>query len=270
MTRQVEARRFRFGPPAGLGVAGSLRASQLSCLVGGVATALGAAWVLPVAAAPLALVPIVVGAAGAFVPTPWGVPLIDAARLAAGHLLARRRGGQARWRSLRPESAGLDGEGRVETPRSWGRLRVTGHLASEGEVGLLVDDALRTVSATMLVRSDALELAGEAERSRRVEAFGALLGALATSPERLRRVAWHERTLPAEADAIGKRLAQRRSAEARPDSVSAYLELIDRATREAVDHECLVTVEADARRVVRRAGETPQSAAGRVAVDALR
>ena len=270
MTRQSDARRFRFGPPAALGVAGSLRASQVGCLVGGVAGALGAAWVLPVVAAPLALAPLCIGAAGAFVPTPWGVPLIDAARLAAGHTLARRRGGEARWRSLRPESAGLDGEGRVETPRSWGRLRVTGHVAPEGEVGLLVDDAARSVSATMIVRSDALELTGEAERARRVEAFGALLCALATSPERVRRVAWHERTLPAEADAIGQRLAERRAANARPDSVSAYMELIDRATREAVDHECLLTVEADARRAVRRAGETPQGAAGRVAVDALR
>ncbi len=72
----------------------------------------------------------------------------------------------------------------------------------------------------------------------------------------MRRVAWIERTLPPDADALGSYLLDAKRPDATledpPDELVSYLQLIGRAGDVAEEHELLFTIQIDARRPAAR------------------
>jgi hypothetical protein len=102
------------------------------------------------------------------------------------------------------------------------------------------------------VNGRAFALLAPEEREARLEEYGAVLAALARDDSPLRRVAWTERTLPADSDALGSYLLEAKRADATledpPDELVSYLQLIGRAGDVAESHELLFSIQVDARR----------------------
>ena len=80
--------------------------------------------------------------------------------------------------------------------------------------GVAVDRRARTFTAALRVRGRAFALLGSEEREQRLQDYGAVLAALARDDTAVRRVAWIERTLPGDGDALGDYLLEAK----RPDA----------------------------------------------------
>ena len=108
----------------------------------------------------------------------------------------------------------------------------------------------------MRVSGRAFALLGPDDREARLEEYGAVLAALARDDSPVRRVAWIERTLPADADALGSYLLDAKRPDATfddpPGELVSYLQLIGRAGDVADEHELLFTLQIDARRPAAR------------------
>jgi hypothetical protein len=122
--------------------------------------------------------------------------------------------------------------------------------------GAIKDKGAGTFSAAVRVRGGAFALLGAAEREQRLAEYGAVLAALARDGSAVRRVAWIERTLPADGDALGDHLLAAKRADASleepPEELTSYLRLIGRAGDVAEEHELLFVIQLDARRAAAR------------------
>ena len=119
------------------------------------------------------------------------------------------------------------------------------------------DTSARTYTAALAVRVGAFQLLDIADQERRLARYGVLLGSLARESNPVRRIAWVERTVPADADELGRYLQQERRLPLGSGPVTSYLELADSAPAVTQDHEILVVLQIDARRAAketRRAG----------------
>jgi hypothetical protein len=273
-----EPARYRFGPVDPLGLIGSARASQCVVVLVGVVASLVAMYAIPVAYAPAAFVPLAVSVAVAFVPA-RGMIVLDWVRLRAGFRVTRARR-TTQWRSASP-AAGVPGDdqsGPIAVPRCWGELRLVGVPYGGRTVGAVIDRPSGTATATLLVRVESFALLSEPDQERRVAAWGQVMSALAREANPVRRLAWTERTVPAEADEIAAYFAAERDRAVPIDaaSVRSYIELIDSSTAAALEHECFVSVQIDTgrrRREIRQravGGVDTDVAAGMVVVDELR
>lgn len=275
-----EPLRYRFGPVDPRGLVGAVRASQCLVVVSGVALTLGAMQAVPLAGAPLAFVPLALCCGIAFVPV-RGMLLLDLGRLGLAYVLDRLSG-RASWRA-RSSGAGIpagpdEETGSLDLPRQWGAFRIVAVPQGGRSVGMLLDERAGTASATLLVRTEAFALLSERDQERRVRSWGQLLAGLAREGRPVRRLAWTERTVQAEADEIGDYFARNRDRqlELDADSVLSYVELIDGSTRAALEHECFVSVEVAVgarRREIRQLQPGAGSrdlAIGRVVLDELR
>jgi hypothetical protein len=113
------------------------------------------------------------------------------------------------------------------------------------------------------VSGRAFALLAPEEREARLEEYGAVLAALARDDSPVRRISWIERTLPADADALGSYLLEAKRIDATledpPDELVSYLQLIGRAGDVAEEHELLFSLQIDthrpaARRAITRMG----------------
>ena len=158
-------------------------------------------YALPIVLAPVGFVFLAASVALAFVPM-RGLPLVDWIRLAVAHQIDRA----ARTGTLAPHGATGCRESRVRvpvpTPESWGRLRIVAAPYANGAVGVLMDAARQTASATMIVRTESFALLADADQERRVAAWGGVLSGLAREAGSVRRISWTERTVPAEVDEL--------------------------------------------------------------------
>jgi hypothetical protein len=121
--------------------------------------------------------------------------------------------------------------------------------------GAVKDARAGTLTAALRVRGRAFALLSPEEREQRLADYGAVLAALARDDSAVRRVAWLERTPPADGDALGDYLL----AAKRPDAVFehtpelvSYLSLIDQAGDVAEEHELTFAIQVDVRRPVAR------------------
>ncbi len=129
--------------------------------------------------------------------------------------------------------------------------------------GVAVDRRARTFTAALRVRGRAFALLGSEEREQRLQDYGAVLAALARDDSAVRRVAWIERTLPGDGDALGDYLLEAKRPDATlfdpPEELVSYLNLIGRAGDVAEEHELLFVLQVDAgrpaaRRAIHRMG----------------
>ena len=66
-------------------------------------------------------------------------------------------------------------KGRCRLPEAWGKLRIVAAPYANGAVGVLIDEARQTASATMVVRTESFALLADADQERRVAAWGGVL-----------------------------------------------------------------------------------------------
>ncbi len=237
-------RAYRFAPHPSSGFLLGLRVPQLLGFVAVGALALGALRLGGLGGLALALG--LLGAAATVLLVPLrGHTLEQWAPLAARFVLARQSG-RARWHAQRAQVGHLvelpDGELNPRRPAAPSSL--PGELAGleflegalvryEGaRLGVVKDTRARTFTAALRVRGGAFALLGPAEREQRLAEYGAVLAALARDDSAVRRVAWIERTLPADGDQLGDYLLHAKRAEATledpPDELVSYLQLLGR------------------------------------------
>ena len=122
--------------------------------------------------------------------------------------------------------------------------------------GVVVDRKAKTMTAVLRCQGQAFTLLGSLDRERRLAGYGGVLAALARDDTPLRRIAWTERTLPANRDALATYLLEHKRADATldepPDELASYLQLIGRVTDVAEDHELLFSVQIDTQRMASR------------------
>jgi hypothetical protein len=142
--------------------------------------------------------------------------------------------------------------------------------------GAVADRRGRTMTAVLRCQGQAFALLGAEERERRLADYGGVLAALARDDSPLRRIAWTERTLPANRDQLGQYLIDNKrpdaTLESPPDELVSYFQLLRQSPDIAEDHELLFSIQIDmqrgaARRGIRRLGGGDEGALALLAVE---
>src|SRR4051794_18275476 len=163
---------------------------------------------------------------------------------------------------VRVPEGGLEPE-RPEEPKSVpaelaGLEFLEGELARyEGALmGVVVDRKAKTFTAALRCQGQAFALLGAEEREQRLADYGGVLAALARDDTPLRRVAWIERTLPANGDAMADYLYEHKRGDASlgapPPPPRSYNQLLGRPPPVAAGHEVVFCVQIDAQRPAAR------------------
>jgi hypothetical protein len=260
----VEQTTYRFAPHPARGVLLGLRTAQLVGLALAAALSLGALHLGGLAGLVLALA-IMLLAGGALLAPLHGQTLEQWTPLVLRFLLARL-GGQARFRSQRAQLGHVVvlPSGQLDPARPAEPWALPAELADiellEGELvryegarlGVAKDVRARTFTAALRVQGRAFALLSPREREQRLADYGAVLSALARDESPVRRVAWIERALPGDGDALGDYLLEAKRGDARldepPEELVSYLQLIGRAGDVAEAHELTFAIQVDARR----------------------
>jgi hypothetical protein len=249
---------YSFGPLERRGLFGGVRGGQVAALVAGALTAIVVLDQAPSAGgAFMAMVACVLAAATAFAPlggrtvqewTPVTVAF-------AGRWLRRR----TRFRSgVADAGSNVRGDGEMYpapavAPRALGDVRVISINHREREIGALSERSGRRLTAVLACRVAAFSLLDQEAQERRLARWGLVLsGAGGTA---IRRLQWIERTAPAQGDELARWVHSERDP-AVPlrgtAMIESYLELISSSTRVTQEHEVLVAVQVDGRRVRER------------------
>jgi hypothetical protein len=256
---------YRFGPIERRGILGPVRAGQAVLLAcGGLAAILvldqapsagGAlAGMLPfAAAAALAVLPIGRRTAEEWLPI---VALFALRRITAATSFRSRLPGEGvigrearghRW--FAPQ--------RPDAPASLRGVRILDVPYRDGTIGALSEHGGRLLTAALACRVVAFSLLDPEAQERRLARWGLVLsGAAGTA---IRRIQWIERTAPAQGDELARWLhAERDPAVPLRGTamIESYLELIGKTARVAQEHEILVAVQVDARKVRERGRDT--------------
>ncbi|MGH2864295.1 MAG: SCO6880 family protein [Solirubrobacteraceae bacterium] len=259
---------YRFAPHPSSGLLLGLRLAQLLGFILAGALALGALHLGGLGGLTLALGALALAAGILLVPV-RGQTIEQWTPLVVRFLFARF-GGRARFRSQRAQLGHVVAlpSGELDPQRPGEPSSFPAELADleflEGELvryenarfGVAKDARARTFTAALRVRGRAFALLGAAERERRLADYGAVLAALARDDSAVRRIAWVERTLPGDGDALGDHLLQAKRPDATleqpPEELVSYLQLIGRAGDVAEEHELSFAIQVDSRRPAAR------------------
>lgn len=252
---------YRFGPLERRGLLGPVGGVQAGLLAAGGLTAMlsldsspstvGAATALlaVLAAAAAAFVPVGRGTVSDWAPvvaTYWTRRLAGRDRLlsplpAAGMRVSRAPRGQRDRLEPSPLPGGLHGPRIIELPYR------------DRTIGVLREQRGRRLTAVLACRVVAFSLLDPEAQERRLARWGLVLAGAAGTP--IRRLQWIERTAPTQGDELARWLHAERDP-ALPlrgvPMVESYLELISSTARVTQEHEILVAVQVDARRVRER------------------
>lgn len=254
---------YAFGPLESRGILGPIRLGQAAVIaLTGVAVITLVDLSPSAAAALVAALALAAGLAVAFVPVAgrtaeeW-MPVL----VAFAHRWVRRR---HRFTSRRP-SRGVRVDGSASVGADGGTMRddelpdavrdvriITA--ACEGRVmGALSERSGRRLTAVIACRVSAFSLLDRAAQERRLAAWGLVLAGAGGTP--IHRLQWLERTAPAQGDELARWLHDERDPDLDPRGtpvVESYLELISSTARVTQEHEVLLAVQIDGRRVRER------------------
>jgi Putative type VII ESX secretion system translocon, EccE len=262
---------YRFGPLERRGIFGALRGGQAATVSAGAAAAI---FVLDRAPT----------AAGAFL----GVLLLGASLLIAFAPLGRRTAeewvpvavtfslrlirGRLRFRSRAPAGGMVAAERpgplrrllhhpTPDAPPALKGVRIADAPYRDRPVGILSELRGRRLTAVLACRVVAFSLLDAEAQERRLARWGLILAGAAAGP--VRRIQWIERTAPAQGDELARWLHDERDP-AVPlrgtPMIESYLELIGTTTKATQEHEVLIAVQIDARRVGDRDHDGPARA----------
>src|SRR5436309_2114337 len=94
------------------------------------------------------------------------------------------------------------------------RVPQLGGFVVAGMMGVVVDRTANAFTAALRCQGQAFALLGAEEREQRLADYGGVLAALARDDTPLRRMAWIERTLPANGDAMADFLYEHKRGDA--------------------------------------------------------
>lgn len=257
---------YTFGPLERRGIVGPLRAGQVAVLGVGVLVAVVLLDHSPTAGGAVLALLVATGAA-----TTCFAPL--AGRTAqewmpiATSFAARWTSGRLRFRSPAPAlgsvTRGLR-RGRApdlvapETvpPAALRDVRIVEASYRQRPIGALAEQSGRRLTAVLACRVLGFSLLDPEAQERRLARWGTILSRAGGSA--IRRLQWIERTAPAEGDELARWLHAERDPAVPPRGtpmVESYLELIGTTARVTQQHEILVAVQVDSRRIRDRGGD---------------
>ena len=250
---------YRFGPLERRGLLGAIGAGQVVVLAVGAVVAIAVLSRAPSAGGALgALLVCGLAAAFAFVPVagrsaPGWTPVV------AG-FGARRLGGRGRLRSRAPgaghratavgtRSVRLRGP-EPTVPGELTGVRIVSTDEREHPIGALSERSGRRLTAVLACRVAAFTLLDGEAQERRLARWGLVLSGAGGGA--IRRLQWIERTAPAQGDELARWLHEERDPAVPPRGtamVESYLELISSSAQATQEHEVLLAVQVDGRRV---------------------
>jgi hypothetical protein len=258
---------YRFGPLERRGILGPLRAGQAAVLATGVLLAvivLGRAPTVSgalVAAASFAVaVMVAIAPIGSRTAYEWASVAVAFAIRHACRRTRFRSASPMRGMLVRTLAGGrrtLDGPEPV-APAALRRVAIREASYRDRPIGVMSERGGRLVTAAIACRVVSFSLLDPDAQERRLARWGLVLSGAASTP--IRRLQWIERTVPAQGDELARWLHAERDPAVPPRGtpmIESYLELIGTTAQVTHEHEILVAVQVDARRVRdRRAGAT--------------
>ena len=257
---------YAFGPLERRGLLGPLRAGQALLLAGGTLTAILILDASPSAGGALLAVLAVAAAAGASFAPVAGRTAQEWTPIAAA-FAARAVTGRNRFDSATPMIGAVTrGLGRLRAPglsdpppaapAQLRGLRITEASYRDRPIGALSEQSGRRLTAVLACRVLAFSLLDPEAQERRLARWGMVLSGAGGSS--IRRLQWVQRTAPAQGDELARWVHAERDPALPPRGtpiIESYLELIGTTARVAQEHEILVAIQVDARRVRDRAGD---------------
>ncbi len=257
---------YRFGPLERRGILGPVRAGQAGVLAAGALLAIAVIDHAPTAAGAFLATALFAASVLSAVAPVGGRTTEEWAPVAAAFAVRRVRG-QGRFRSplpvqgvrlLKPAPAGpleLD-DPTPAPPKSLEGVRILTASYRDRPVGLLSEQRGRLLTAVLACRVVSFSLLDPEVQERRLTRWGLVLSGAASTA--IRRIQWVERTAPAQGDELARWLHAERDP-AVPlrgtPMIESYLQLIGSSASVAQEHEILVAVQVDARRVRDRAAD---------------
>ncbi len=260
---------YTFGPIERRGLLGPVRLGQAALVAAGAVLAIVALDLDPTATGAIAAT-VLFGSAATAAVVPLGSRTVDEWVPVACAFALRSATGQARHRSPLPAAgmracipvAGM----RARIPRAPGRIavkesepappsslrgvRIVESTYRNRPLGVISEQAGRRLTAVLACRALAFALLDPEAQERRLARWGLVLAGAASTP--IRRLQWVERTVPAQGDELARWLHDERDP-AIPlrgtPMIESYLELIGATARVAQEHELLLAVQVDARRI---------------------
>jgi Putative type VII ESX secretion system translocon, EccE len=254
---------YRFGPLERRGIWGPVRAGQAGVLAAGAVLAIATLDSAPsatgallatgvfAAACAVALAPVGRRTLGEWAPIAgsFGLHLLSGRLWFRSPLPARgvraRIGASGRQAVLDPEPIGI--------PPALRGTRIVEARYRERAIGALSEHAGRRLTAVLACQVVSFSLLDPEAQERRLARWGLVLSAAAATP--IRRLQWIERTAPAQGDELARWLHAERDP-AIPlrgtPMIESYLELIGSTAKVTQEHEILLAVQVDNRRVRER------------------
>jgi hypothetical protein len=261
---------YRYGPLERRGWLFGVRGTQLALVAAGL---LGAVGVVNLSrswwGAFVAATWIIVWAGLAFLPVE-GRGIDEWAGVLAVYLW-RRIWGRNRWRSAYPLLGYRSDEdgAPVIPPANLRDVEIVEMPYGGGKVGLLCDRRLGAYGCLLRVQASGFLLIDDAERLRRLEAYGSALASLCREGSPVSRVQWLERALADSGDEPARQMVEEAVVPLDSGIVSTYRALLEAGGPLHTEHEVLMVVQvsaARAGRLIRRAGGGDEGA-GRVLMD---
>jgi hypothetical protein len=249
---------YRFGPLERRGLLGPLRAGQAVVLALGAIVAIASLNAAPsVTGAVLGVLVFAAGVGVALVPLgrrtleEWA-PVVCAfclrrvRRCTESISSLPTRGVHVSVRGRRAEG----GEQLPAPPNAIRGVRIVEAQYRDRTIGLLSEQSGRRLTAALACRVVAFALLDPDAQERRLARWGLVLSGAANTP--IRRLQWIERTAPAQGDELARWLHGERDPSVPlrgAPMIESYLELIGTTAQVTQEHELLVVVQVDQRRI---------------------
>jgi hypothetical protein len=250
---------YRFGPLERRGILGAVRTGQAVLLATGAAVGIGILDLAPTATGGFAAI-AVFAAATALAFTPIGRRTLEEWAPVIGSFGLRRARRRHRFASVAPSSgltAAGDGAGRprleppvADPPPCLRGLEVIESSYRDRTIGVVASERGRRLTAVLACRVVAFSLLDPEAQERRLARWGLVLSGAAGTP--IRRIQWAERTAPAQGDELARWVHAERDPTVPlrgTPMIESYLELIGTTAKVTQEHEILLAVQVDARRV---------------------
>ncbi len=249
---------YRFGPLERRGLLGPFRLGQAVLLTVGAVVAIASLDLAPNGTgAVLAVLAFALGVAAALVPVASRT-LEEWAPIACAFGLRRARGqtgsiSPVPTRGLSVRFGGRSFEAGASVPNPPAAVRGVRVLEAgyrDRAIGVLSELSGQRLTAALACRVVAFSLLDPAAQERRLARWGLVLSGTANTP--VRRLQWIERTAPAQGDELARWLHDERDPSVPlrgQPMIESYLELIGTTAQVTQEHEILVAIQVDQRRM---------------------
>ena len=257
---------YRFGPLERRGILGQIRGGQAAAVAAGALAAIVVLDRAPTAAGAF-LGTLLIAASLMVAFAPVGRRTLDEWVPVAVSFAVRRGRGRLSFRSRAPTRGMLATEQpgplrrllrypHPDAPAALKGVRISEAPYRDRPIGILGELRGRRLTAVLACRVLAFSLLDAEAQERRLAGWGLVLAGAAAGA--IRRVQWIERTAPAQGDELARWLHDERDPSVPlrgTPMIESYLELIGTTTKATQEHEVLVAVQIDARRVADRSRE---------------